>query len=73
MLIITRRAGQKVMLGDDVAIHVMEITGKNVRLGIQAPKETPVYREEIWVAVKQENEFAAKVESERVARPPAGV
>lgn len=73
MLIITRRAGQKVMLGDDVAIHVMEIAGNNVRLGIQAPKETPVYREEIWVAVKQENESAAKVEAERVARPGAGV
>lgn len=73
MLIITRRAGQKVMLGDDVAIHVMEIAGNNVRLGIDAPKEMPVYREEIWVAVKQENESAAKGESERMPRPAASV
>ena len=68
MLIITRRAGQRVMLGDDIAIHVMEIAGSNVRLGIAAPKELPVYREEIWAAVKQENEVAATTESDRMAR-----
>ena len=67
MLIITRRAGQRVMLGDDIAIHVMEIAGSNVRLGVAAPKELPVYREEIWAAVKRENEVAATVESDRVA------
>jgi carbon storage regulator len=67
MLIITRRAGQRVMLGDDIAIHVMEIAGNNVRLGIAAPQELPVYREEIWAAVKHENEAAATVESERIA------
>lgn len=73
MLIITRRAGQKVMLGDDVSINVMEIAGNNVRLGIEAPKEMPVYREEIWLAVKQENESAAKVEAERVSARQASV
>lgn len=66
MLIITRRAGQRVMLGDDIAIHVMEIAGSNVRLGIAAPKELPVYREEIWRAVKQENEEAACADSDRI-------
>ena len=73
MLIITRRAGQKVMLGDDVSINVIEIAGNNVRLGIEAPKEIPVYREEIWLAVKQENESAAKVEAERVSARRASV
>ena len=73
MLIITRRAGQKVMLGDDVSINVMEIAGNNVRLGIEAPKEMPVYREEIWLAVKQENESAAKAEAERMSRRSASV
>ena len=67
MLIITRRAGQRVMLGDDIAIHVMEIAGNNVRLGIAAPKELPVYREEIWAAVRSENEMAAAVEADRIA------
>ena len=45
MLIITRRAGQKIMLGDDITLHVMEIVGNSVRVGIAAPKSLPVYRE----------------------------
>jgi carbon storage regulator len=59
MLIITRRAGEKVMLGDDVVIEVMEIVGNTVRIGIQAPRSVPVYREEIWDAVRAENRAAA--------------
>ena len=60
MLIITRRAGQKIMLGDDVTVHVMEIVGNSVRIGVEAPKSLPVYREEIWAAVKEENAAAAR-------------
>jgi carbon storage regulator len=69
VLIITRRAGQKVMLGDDITVHVMEIVGNSVRLGIEAPKSLPVYREEIWAAVKEENQAAAKAEAESMPRP----
>jgi carbon storage regulator len=59
MLIITRRAGEKVMVGDDVVVHVMEIVGNTVRVGIEAPRSVPVYREEIWNAVREENRAAA--------------
>jgi len=59
MLIITRRPGEKIMLGDDVVVHVMEIVGNSVRIGIQAPRSVPVYREEIWNAVRDENRAAA--------------
>ena len=59
MLIITRKPGEKIMLGDDVVIHVMEIVGNSVRVGIQAPRSLPVYREEIWDAVRAENRAAA--------------
>ena len=48
MLIITRRPGEKVMLGDDVVVEVIEVSGSSVRIGIAAPKSVPVYREEIW-------------------------
>jgi carbon storage regulator len=48
------------MLGDDVVVHVMEIVGNSVRVGIQAPRSLPVYREEIWDAVRQENQAAAQ-------------
>ena len=59
MLIITRRPGEKIMLGDDVVIEVMEVSGSSVRVGIQAPKSVPVYREEIWRSVQEENAAAA--------------
>jgi carbon storage regulator len=59
MLIITRRPGEKIRVGDDVLIEVMEVTGSTVRVGIAAPKSIPVYREEIWAAVTAENSEAA--------------
>ena len=69
MLIITRRAGQKIMLGDDITVHVMEIVGNSVRLGVDAPKSLPVYREEIWAAVKEENQASASADTESMPRP----
>jgi carbon storage regulator len=69
VLIITRRAGQKVMLGDDVTVHVMEIVGNSVRIGVEAPKSLPVYREEIWAAVKEENQASATADSESLPKP----
>ena len=69
MLIITRKPGEKIMLGDDVVIHVMEIVGNSVRIGIQAPRALPVYREGVWEAVRQENEAAAGVTVESLPSP----
>ena len=59
MLIITRRAGEKIMVGDDVVVHVMEIVGNTARIGIEAPRSVPVYREEIWNVVRDENRASA--------------
>lgn len=59
MLRIARRAGQRIVLGGDVIIEVTEIKGGTVRLGIEAPRSVPIYREEVWEVVKQENEAAA--------------
>ena len=59
MLIITRRAGEKMMIGDEIVVEIMEIVGNQVRVGIQAPQSVRVYREEIWRAVKDENRAAA--------------
>jgi carbon storage regulator len=60
MLRITRRTGERIILGDDVIIEVTEIRGQTVRLGIDAPRSVPIYREEIWLEVKRENEAAAR-------------
>ncbi len=59
MLNITRRRGERIVLGDDVFISVLEVSGQTVRLGIEAPRSVRVYREEIWLEVKRENEAAA--------------
>ena len=69
MLIITRRPGERIMLGDDITVHVMEIVGNSARIGIEAPKSLPVYREEIWAAVKEENQASARVEADRMPNP----
>ena len=69
MLIITRRPGEKIMLGDDIVVHVMEIVGNSVRIGIQAPRSLPVYREEIWDAVRKENAAAASVSPDALPAP----
>jgi len=59
VLIITRRAGERIMVGDEISIEVMEIVGNSVRIGISAPRSVPVYREEIYTAVRDENRAAA--------------
>ncbi len=59
MLMMTRRAGQKIVLGGDIIVEVVEVVGNTVRLGVTAPRSIPVYREEIWAAVRSENEAAA--------------
>jgi carbon storage regulator len=69
MLVITRRAGERICLGDDVTVTVLEISGANVRLGIDAPSEIPVYRHEIWVAIKAENQAAASASITRLPVP----
>jgi carbon storage regulator len=60
MLRISRRAGERIMLGDDTIIEVLEARGQTVRIGIDAPRAIPVYREEIWIEVKRENQAAAE-------------
>jgi carbon storage regulator len=69
MLIITRRPGEKIMLGDEIVVHVMEIVGNSVRVGIQAPRSLPVYREEIWEAVRDENRAAVDAAPDSLPDP----
>ncbi len=59
MLRIKRRTGERIIVGDEIVIEVLEVRGGTVRLGIEAPRSVPVYREEIWLEIKRENEAAA--------------
>jgi carbon storage regulator len=70
MLKITRRTGERIILGDDIVVTLLEVSGQTARIGIDAPRSIPVYREEIWVEVKRENEAAAKAAS--AALPEVG-
>jgi carbon storage regulator len=63
MLILTRRIGETLMIGDDVNITVLGVKGNQVRLGINAPKDVSVHREEIYLRIQQEKE-TAKIEEE---------
>ena len=59
MLVITRKPGDRICLGDDITVTVLDVVGSTVRLGIDAPDEIPVYRHEIWEAIEAENRAAA--------------
>ena len=56
MLILTRRVGETLMIGDDVAVTVLGVKGNQVRVGIEAPKEVAVHREEIYQRIKREQD-----------------
>lgn len=55
MLVLTRKTGQSIVIGDQIVVRVISIDGNTVRLGIEAPRELPVYRREIYLAICEEN------------------
>ena len=62
MLVLTRKVGESITIGDDVKIIVMQIKGKQVRLGIKASPQTIVHREEVYQRIQEENRQASMAE-----------
>ncbi len=60
MLILTRKVGESIAIGDEVVIKILDVRGKQVRLGVQAPAYTSVHRKEIYERIQKENKEAAK-------------
>jgi len=54
MLVLTRKANQSIMIGDDIEVSVLSIMGEKVRVGIQAPRDIPVFRKEVYREIQQE-------------------
>jgi carbon storage regulator len=54
MLVVTRHIGERIMIGSDVVVTVLGVNGNQVRLGVEAPKDIPVHREEIFERIKRQ-------------------
>jgi carbon storage regulator len=55
MLVLTRKSNQSIMIGDEIEVSVLSIMGEKVRIGIQAPRDIPVFRKEVYLEIQQEN------------------
>jgi carbon storage regulator len=62
MLVLSRHRDESIMIGDDVVVTIVDIRGDKVRLGIDAPQDVPVHRQEVYEAIKRENEKAARLQ-----------
>ena len=60
MLVLTRKANQSIMIGDEIEVSVLSVLGEKVRLGIQAPRDVPVFRKEVFLEIQAQNVQAAE-------------
>jgi carbon storage regulator len=63
MLVLTRKLGESITIDDNIKIRIEKIRGKQVRLGIEAPRETRIYREEVYQAIKEQNEQSSQTDA----------
>jgi len=66
MLVLTRKSNQSIMIGDDIEVSVLSIMGEKVRIGIQAPRDIPVFREEVYLEIQDERAADGKAAREEV-------
>ncbi|MEN2986426.1 MAG: carbon storage regulator CsrA, partial [Thermodesulfovibrionaceae bacterium] len=64
MLVLTRKLGQSIRIGDEIIIKVLDIDGSQVRIGIEAPKGIPIFREELYEKLRESNIEALRVSKE---------
>lgn len=68
MLVITRKLGERITIGDDIVITLIEIKGSQARIGIEAPREISIHRQEIFDRIRQENLNSSKIHDEDLTR-----
>lgn len=62
MLVLSRHRDESIMIGDDIVVTIVDIRGDKVRLGIDAPQDVPVHRQEVYEAIQRENRKASQVQ-----------
>ncbi len=67
MLVLTRKLGESIAIDDHIKIVVVQIKGKQVRLGIKAPKETKIHREEVYEAIQEQNTEASRADLSKIS------
>lgn len=60
MLVLTRKTGESINIGDDIKISIMDIKGRSVRIGIEAPQSMSIHREEVYTKIQEENRLASE-------------
>lgn len=65
MLVLTRKLGESIAIDDHIKIRVVQIKGKQVRLGIEAPKDTKIHREEVYLAIQEQNQKSSQISSDQ--------
>ena len=68
MLILTRKIGECITIGDEIKVYVVDVRGKQVRLGIEAPAHAPIYRQEVYQKILEENRSASRVDLDDLGR-----
>lgn len=67
MLILSRKTDQQIKIGDDITITIIEVRGEQVKIGVEAPKSVKVFRQEVFSAIKSENNAALDVNTESIS------
>lgn len=68
VLVLTRKLGESIAIDDHIRIRVVQIKGKQVRLGIEAPKHTKIHREEVYLSIQEQNKQSLEGDAEKSKR-----
>ena len=68
MLVLTRKAGEKIQIGDSITLQIMDVKGRQVRIGIVAPDDVKIHREEVYRRIKDQNIEAAAVDPQELEK-----
>jgi carbon storage regulator len=67
MLVLTRKKGQSIVIGDNIEVNIIDVQGEQVKIGINAPKSITIHRDEIYKEIQEENKKAASVDFDKLS------